>query len=65
VSVENSSVGTLTCNTAAAGFASGGDTAFSPRAFVLTSDVIKLALGANLTNAANAVFTVVVRERTT
>ena len=47
-----------------AGAATGGDTAFSPRAFVQAGDIIKLALATNLTNATNANFTVVVRERT-
>ena len=64
VSVQNVSVGTLSLATAAAGFATGGDTAFSPRAFVNAGDVIKLVLAANLTNATNANFTVVIRERT-
>jgi hypothetical protein len=64
VSVQNASVGTHVLATAAAGFASGGDTSFSPRAFVNVGDVIKLALAANLTNATNAQFTVVIAERT-
>ena len=64
VSVANASVGTLTLNTVSAGAATGGDTAFSPRAFVQAGDVIKLALATNLTNATNANFTVVIRERT-
>ena len=64
VSVENTSVGTMTLNTASAGFATGGDTAFSPRTFVQPGDVIKLALATNLTNANNANFSVVIRERT-
>ena len=64
VSVQNTSVGTLSMATASAGFATGGDTAFTPRAFVQAGDVIKLALAANLTNATNANFTVVIRERT-
>ena len=64
VSVQNVSVGTLALATAAAGFASGGDTAFSPRAFVQSGDVIKLALATNLTNATNAQFTVLITERT-
>ena len=64
VSVANSSVGTLSLATVSAGTATGGDTAFSPRAFVQAGDIIKLALGINLTNATNANFTVVIRERT-
>jgi len=64
VSVENISVGTVTLLATAAGFASGGDTSFSPRAFVVDGDIIKLALAAGLTNATNAVFTIVLTERT-
>ena len=64
VSVANSSVGTLSLATASAGAAAGGDTAFSPRAFVNAGDVIKLVLATNLTNATNANFTIVIRERT-
>jgi hypothetical protein len=64
VSVANSSVGTLSLATVSAGAATGGDTAFSPRAFVQAGDVIKLALATNLTNATNANFTVVIRQRT-
>ena len=64
VSVANSSVGTLSLATASAGTAAGGDTAFSPRAFVNGGDVIKLVLATNLTNATNANFTIVIRERT-
>jgi hypothetical protein len=64
VSVQNTSVGTMTLATASAGFATGGDTAFSPRSSVTTGDVIKLVLAANLTNATNANFSIVIRERT-
>ena len=64
VSVNNTSVGTHSLATASAGFASGGDTAFSPRAFVKQGDVIKLVLVTNLTNATNAQFTVIIRNRT-
>lgn len=64
VSVQNTSVGTHSLATASAGFATGGDTGFSPRAFVQPGDVIKLVLAANLTNATNANFVIVIRERT-
>jgi hypothetical protein len=64
VSVANSSVGVLTLGAVSAGAATGGDTAFSPRALVNAGDVIKLVLGTNLTNANNANFAVVIRERT-
>jgi hypothetical protein len=64
VSVQNTSVGTFSLATASAGFATGGDTSFSPRALVQVGDVIKLALATNLTNANNANFVIVIRERT-
>lgn len=64
VSVQNTSVGTLSLATASAGFATGGDTSFSPRALVQVGDVIKLVLATNLTNANNANFVIVIRERT-
>ena len=64
VSVANASVGTLTFAAVSAGAATGGDTAFSPRAFVQAGDVIKLVLAAGQTNGTNASFTVIVRERT-
>jgi hypothetical protein len=64
VSVQNISVGTLSLVAAAIGFASGGDFAFSPRAFVQAGDGIKLVLGAGLTNGAFASIVLVVRERT-
>jgi len=64
VSVANASVGTLSLATVSAGAATGGDTAFSPRAFVNAGDVIKLVLATNLTNTNNANFTIIIRERT-
>jgi hypothetical protein len=64
VSVANASVGTLSLATTAAGVATGGDTAFSPRAIVQAGDIIKLVLATNLTNATNANFSVVIRDRT-
>jgi len=64
VSVENISVGTFTLPATAAGFASGGDTSFSPRAFVVDGDIIKLVLAVGLTNGTSANFTIVLTERT-
>src|SRR5262245_53518123 len=64
VSVNNSSIGTMSFATASAGFASGGDTSFSPRAFVKAGDVIKVVLATNLTNANNGQVTMVIRQRT-
>jgi hypothetical protein len=64
VSVENVSVGTLAMAASAAGFASGGPTAFSPRAPVIDGDIIKLALGAGMTNGTFAIFSIIIRQAT-